>query len=46
MKNIDCFNYEYKTLDFPVYKKNLPISKIAWVILFILIFAGLLLSCI
>ena len=44
MKNIDWFNFEDKTLDFPIYKKDFPISKIAWVILFILIFVGFMLT--
>ena len=40
----DYFKFENKDLDFPVYKKNPHFSKKAWIILFILMFIGLLLS--
>ena len=44
MINIDWFNFENKDLDFPIYKENPPISKKAWIVLFIAFFMGYLFS--
>ena len=40
MSNIDWFRFENKDLDFPIYKKNPPVSKSGWVVLFIALFVG------
>lgn len=44
MENIDWFNFENKDLDFPIYKKNPHIPKWGWIVLFIAVPIGLLLS--
>lgn len=40
MEKINWFKFENKNLDFPIYKKNPPISKKGWTILFIALLIG------
>lgn len=44
MTNIDWFNFEKKDLDFPFYKKNPYIPKQGWIVLFIALIFGFMLS--
>ena len=40
--NIDWFNFENKDRDFPFYNKNPHVPKWGWVVLFIMLFVGLM----
>ncbi|WP_405274148.1 hypothetical protein [Methanobrevibacter sp.] len=44
MSNISWFKFEDKDLDFPFYKKNPHIPKWGWIVLFIAMILGLILS--
>ena len=44
MENIDWFRFENKDLDFPFYRKNPHIPKWGWIVLFITVPIGLLLT--
>ncbi|MBQ2653166.1 MAG: hypothetical protein IJF83_06380 [Methanobrevibacter sp.] len=44
MSESSWFNFENKSLDFPIYKKNPHIPKWGWIVLFIVMFIGLILS--
>lgn len=41
---IDWFKFENKDLDFPFYKKNPHVPKWGWIVLFIVMFLGLILA--
>ncbi|MBE6493686.1 MAG: hypothetical protein E7Z84_03640 [Methanosphaera stadtmanae] len=41
---VDYFNFENKDLDFPFYNNNPRISKSKWLLLFIVLFVGLIIS--
>ena len=44
MESLDWFKFEDKELDFPFYKKNPHIPKWGWIVLFIAMLIGLILS--
>lgn len=44
MSEISWFKFENKSLDFPFYKKNPHVPKWGWIVLFIAMFIGLILS--
>ena len=44
MSTIGWFKFENKDLDFPFYKKNPNVPKLGWIVLFIAMFIGLVLS--
>ena len=41
---VDYFNFENKDLDFPFYNNNPKISKLKWLLLFVVLFIGLILQ--
>lgn len=44
MKTIDWFRFEDRELDFPVYRKNPHVPKWGWIVLFIIMLIGLILT--